>query len=139
MRRLILYTALASFGWIAAGSDAAPPSVAPGFLEGRLKVHVSGGARLADDTEPKVARINYADYPLVVLRKENREEIARITADENGHYRTPLPPGDYLLELKMRVLKRVETQLRPFTVISQQPVRVDMEVVAGLSVSGAPH
>ena len=139
MRRLILYTAMVSFGWIAAEGHAAPPSAAPGFLEGRLKVHLAGGARLAEDTEPEAARVNYADYPLVVLRKENREEIARITADEKGQYRIPLPPGDYLLELKMRVLKRVETQLRPFTVVSQQPVRVDMEVVAGLSVSDAPR
>ena len=136
MRRLILYTALVGFGWTAA---AAPPAIAPGFLEGRLKVHASGGARPADDTEPQAARVNYADYPLAVLRKENREEIARITADEKGQYRIPLPPGDYLLELKMRVLKRVETQLRPFTVVSQQLVRVDMEIVAGLSVSGAPR
>ena len=139
MRQLILYTALISFGWIAAESHAAPPSVAPGFLEGRLKVHVSGGARLAEDTEPKAARVNYADYPLVVLRKDNREEIARITADEKGHYRIPLPPGDYLLELKTRVLRRVETQTRPFTVVSQQTARVDMELVTGLSVSGAPR
>ena len=139
MRRWILYTALVSFGWTAAQSHAAPPSVAPGFLEGRLKVHVSGGARLADDTEPKTASVNYADYPLVVLRKDNREEITRITVDANGHYRIPLPPGDYLLELKTRVLKRVETQLRPFTVVSQQAVRVDLEVAAGLSVSGAPR
>jgi hypothetical protein len=50
-----------------------------------------------------------------------------------------LPPGDYLLQLKTRVLKRVETEARPFTVISQQTVRVDMELVTGLSVSGAPR
>lgn len=139
MRRLIVYTVLAGFGWTAAQSEAAPPSVAPGFLEGRLKVHVSGGARVADDAQPKDAQINYADYPLLVLRKDNREEIARISADENGHYRVPLPPGDYLLELKSRVLKRIERQLRPFTIVSQQTVKVDMELVTGLSVSGAPR
>jgi hypothetical protein len=83
--------------------------------------------------------VNYQEHPLVVLRKDNREEIARITADENGNYRIPLPPGDYLLELKTRVLKRVETQSRPFTVVSQQTARVDMELVTGLAVSGAPR
>lgn len=139
MRRLILYTVLAGFGWTAAESQAASPSVAPGFLEGRLKVHASGGARVADDAQPKDAQVNYADYPLLVLRKDNREEIARISADEKGHYRIPLPPGDYLLELKTRVLKRVETQSRPFTVISRQTARVDMELITGLTVSGAPR
>ena len=76
---------------------------------------------------------------MVILRKDNREEIARITPDEKGHYRIPLPPGDYLLELKTRVLKRVETQSRPFTVVSQQTARVDMEFVTGLAISGAPR
>ena len=138
MRRLLFYTALVGLCSIGAESHAGP-SAAPGFLEGRLKVHVSGGAKLADGDESKAASVNYAEYPMVVLRKDNREEIARISADEKGRYRIPLPPGDYLLELKTRVLKRVETQTRPFTVISQQTARVDMELVTGLAVSGAPR
>src|SRR5688500_2693310 len=134
MRRLILFPALASLCWFAVESSAGP-SVAPGFLEGRLKVHTSGGAKLADGEESKAASVNYAEYPMVVLRKDNREEIARITPDENGHYRIPLPPGDYLLELKTRVLKRVATETRPFTVVSQRTARVDMELLADISVS----
>jgi hypothetical protein len=138
MRRLIVLPALVTLCWFAAESSAGP-SVAPGFLEGRLKVHVSGGAKLADGDESKAASVNYAEHPMVVLRKDNREEIARITADENGHYRIPLPPGEYLLQIKRRVLKRVETQQRPFTVVSQQTARVDMELLSDLSVSGAPR
>jgi hypothetical protein len=138
MRRLFLFPTLVSLCWFAVESSAGP-SAAPGFLEGRLKVHVSGGAKLADGDESKATSVNYAEYPMVVLRKDNREEMARISADEKGHYRIPLPPGDYLLELKTRVLKRVETQTRPFTVISQQTARVDMELVIGLAVSGAPR
>ena len=98
MRQWILFQALASLCWFALESHAGP-SVAPGFLEGRLKVDVAGGARLADD-ESKAASVNYADYPMAVLRKADRAEIASVIADENGHYRIPLPPGDYLLELK---------------------------------------
>jgi hypothetical protein len=138
MKRLILFPALASLCWFAVESSAGP-SIAPGFLEGRLKVHVAGGAKLADGEESKAASVNYADYPMVVLRKDNREEIARLTPDEKGHYRIPLPPGDYLLELKTRVLKRVETQQRSFTVVSQQTARVDMELLPDISVSGAPR
>ena len=137
MRRLILFAAPACVCWFAVESYAGL-SVAPGFLEGRLKVHVSGGARLADD-ESKAASANYAEYPMVVLRKDNREEVARVTADENGHYRIPLPPGDYLLELRTRVRKQVETQQRSFTVVSQQTARVDMELLPDTSVSGAPR
>jgi hypothetical protein len=138
MRLLILFPALASLCWFAVESSAGP-SVAPGFLEGRLKIHISGGAKLADGDEAKAASVNYAEYPMVVLRKDNREEIAQITPDENGHYRIPLPPGDYVLELKTRVRKRVQTQQRPFTVVSQQTARVDMELLPDNSVSGAPR
>ena len=137
MRQLILFQALAGLCWFAVESQAGP-TVAPGFLEGRLKVHVAGGARLADD-ESKAASVNYAEYPMAVLRKEDRGEIARVIADENGHYRIPLPPGDYLLELKARSRKRIETQLRPFTVVSQRTVRLDMELLPDISVSGAPR
>ena len=138
MRRFIFFVSLVSFCWVAPASDAAP-AVAPGFLEGRLKVGVSGGAKLADETEAKAASVNYAEYPLVILRKDDRKEVGRITPDENGYYRVPLPPGDYLLELKRRVLKRSETQLRPFTVVSQQTIEVNLELLPNHAVSGAPR
>lgn len=137
MRRLILFVAVTCLCWFVVESYGGS-SVAPGFLEGRLKVHVSGGARLADD-EPKASSVNYAEYPMAVLRKDNRKEIARVTADESGHYRIALPPGDYLLELKAGAGKRAETRQRPFTVASQQTARVDMELLPDLSVSGAPR
>ena len=136
MRQLILFQALVSLCWFALESHAGP-SVAPGFLEGRLKVDVAGGARLADE-ESKAASVNYADYPMAVLRKADRAEIASVIADENGHYRIPLPPGDYLLELKVRSRKRLATQPRPFTVVSRRTARLDMELLPDPSVSGAP-
>ena len=140
MRRLLLlfYTAVVGLCAIGAKSEAGS-SPAPGFLEGCLKVHISGGAKLADGDESRAAKVNYAEYPMVILRKDNREEIARITPDEKGHYHVALPPGDYLLELKTRVLKRIVTQSRPFTVVSQQTARVDMELETGLEISGAPR
>ncbi len=138
MRHSILFVALASFCWLAIESRAGQ-SVAPGFLEGSLKVHVSRGAQLADGDEATAAKVNYPDYPLVVLRKDNKEEIARITADERGHYRIPLPPGDYLLEVKSSARKRDQKEQRSFKVISQQTARVDMEILPDLSVSGAPR
>ena len=138
MNRLLFSIALVGLCSIGAGSYAGP-SAAPGFLEGRLKVNMSGGAKLADGDESKAASVDYAAYPMVVLRKADRAEIARITPDEEGHFRIPLPPGDYLLELKTRVLKRVATQTRPFTVVSQQTARVDLELETGLAISGAPR
>src|SRR5687768_5704366 len=138
MRHSILFVALVGLCCFTMKSHAGQ-SVAPGFLEGSLKVHVSRGAQLADGAEAKAATVNYPDYPLVVLRKDNKEEVARITADEHGHFRIPLPPGDYVLELKSSARKRALKEQRPFTVISQQTARVDMEVLPDLSVSGAPR
>ena len=135
MRRPVFYAALAAL-CIIVGESHAAPSAAPGFLEGHLKIDVSGGAQLADD-EPKTNRINYAEYPMVVLRKGSREEIARVNADENGHYRIPLPPGDYLLELQTQMRKGRGRQQVPFTVVSEQTARVDMEIHGDPTVSGA--
>lgn len=137
MRSFIFYVGLAAY-WVTSVSHAAS-SVAPGFLAGRLSVQISEGAKLADETEAKAASVNYAEYPLVILRKADRKEVERITPDENGDYRVPLPPGEYLLELKARVRKQIQTQLRPFTVVSRQTVQVNLELLPNHAVSGAPR
>jgi hypothetical protein len=60
------------------------------------------------------------------------KEIARVTADEQGNYRLPLAPGNYVLDVQDRVRKRVRTKPQPFTVVANQVARVDMNVVIGL-------
>ena len=104
-----------------------------GFLEGHLKI-VFGMAVGSSDDMPRAeaAPESYAEYPLVVLRQDEKKEIARVTADENGNYRVGLPPGNYVLDVQDRVRKRVRAKPQPFTVTSDQTVRVDMNVVVGL-------
>jgi len=109
----------------------------PGFLEGNLKIEQSSGVNLADEPAPK-PRVNYAEFPLIVLSKDGQSEISHTTADENGHYRIALPPGDYVLEVKVRAGKQMNSQKRPFTIVSKETVRIDFEIGANLSVSGAP-
>ena len=111
-------------------------AASPGFLEGDVKIVTSRGANLAEDNQSSPPNINYAEYPIVVLDKEGREEITRITADENGHYRVSLPPGQYVLSLKARARKSLSAPQQPFTVVSQQTVHVDLQIRVGLSVSG---
>ena len=104
-----------------------------GFLEGHLKIIVGMAAQPSDDMpRPEIAPESYAEYPLVVLTQENNKEIARVTADGQGNYRVPLPPGNYVLDVQDRVRKRVRTRPQPFTVVSNQIARVDMNVVIGL-------
>ena len=138
MSRLFFAVLMASCCLLANASHAASP-VSSGFLEGQLKVLASKGAHLADENQPTPPRANYSEYPLVVLSKDGREEVTRIKVDDNGHYRVSLPPGDYVLALKGPSPKRIQQQQRPFTVVSQKTVRMDMEIMTDLSVSGAPR
>jgi hypothetical protein len=63
---------------------------------------------------------------------QEKKQIARVTADENGNYRVGLPPGNYVLDVQDRVRKRVRARPQPFTVVSNQTVRVDMDIDTGI-------
>ena len=104
-----------------------------GFMEGHLKI-IFGMAVGSSDEMPRAeaAPESYAEYPLVVLSQEEKKEVARVTADENGNYRVPLPPGNYLLDVQDRARKHVRARPQPFTVASSQTVRVDMNIVIGI-------
>lgn len=113
-----------------APSNAAPP----GFMEGHLKI-VSLREVEPSDAMPRqtVTAEQYAEYPLIVLSQDGKEEIARVTADGNGNYRVALPPGNYILDVQDRAAKRLRARPQPFTVVSNQTVRVDMNVVIGFA------
>ena len=103
-----------------------------GFLEGHLKI-ISPREVEPSDEMPRqtVTAETYAQYPLIILSAGAQKEIARVTADENGNYRVALPRGDYIVDVEGRVAKRLRVRPRPFTVVSNQTVRVDMNVVIG--------
>ena len=111
------------------GCTASNDAVPPGFLEGHLKILSPKPVELADeDVAAKVMGQNYADYPLLVLSRDGQKEIARVSADAEGNYRVALPPGDYILDVQGRASKRVRAKPRPFKVVSNQTVRVDMDI-----------
>ena len=124
------YAFLILVGWTAS-INAAPPQ---GFMEGDLKI-VSPRAVEPSDEMPRsaVAPETYAKYSLIILSQDGEKEIAHVTADENGKYRAALPPGAYILDVKDRVAKRVRAKPQPFTVVSNQTVRVDMNILIGLA------
>jgi hypothetical protein len=109
----------------ATSSDALPS----GAMEGHLKIVSPRAVEPSDNMpRPAVAPETYAQYPLIILSQDGEKEIAHVTADENGKYRVALPPGAYILDLKDRVAKRVRAKPQPFTVVSNQTVRVDMDI-----------
>jgi len=111
----------------------ASDNAAPGFLEGRLRIVAFKDVELAEGNPPKFSGGNHAEYPLIVLSQDGKNEIARVTADENGNYRVALPPGDYILDVHGRQPKgHVRAKPQRFTVISNRTARVDMDIDTGI-------
>ena len=103
-----------------------------GFMEGHLKIVVISPVEADNVPRPET----YAKYPLIILSQDGKREIARLTADKSGNYRIALPPGAYILTLQERSIEEraaepVHATQQPFTVISNQTVRVDMRIFIG--------
>jgi hypothetical protein len=103
-----------------------------GFLEGHLKIVSPKPVEIAEASPQKFTAQTYAEYPLIILSKDRKNEIARVTADGNGNYRIALPPGDYLLDVQGRAPGHVRAKPQPFTVVSNEAVRVDMNIDTGI-------
>ncbi len=111
------------------GCTASNNAVPPGFLEGRLKILSPKPVQPADENMAAKTAENYADYPVLILSRDGQKEIARVTADPEGNYRVALPPGDYILDVQGRKPKgHVRAKPQRFTVVSNQTVRVDMDI-----------
>ena len=104
----------------------------PGFVEGHLKISPSREVELADGKPPAMTAENYAQYPLIILSQDEKKEIARVIPDGKGLYRAALPPGDYVLDVKGRARGHVRAKSQRFTVVSNQTVRVDMNIDTGV-------
>lgn len=113
---------------IAGAACIAAPS---GFVEGHLKIYSPREVELAGET-PSKAAVNYADYQLVILSRDEKKAVARVTADEDGNYRMALPPGDYVLDVQDRRRRHVRAVPQPFTVASNQTVHVDVNIDTGV-------
>jgi hypothetical protein len=103
-----------------------------GFVEGHLKIVSPKEVELADGSPPATSAGNYAEYPLIIWSRDEQKEITRITADRNGHYRIGLPVGDYILDVQGRAPGHVRAKPQQFTVVSNQIVRVDMDIDTGV-------
>jgi hypothetical protein len=104
----------------------------PGFLEGHLKIVSPREVELVNGTPPAITTKNYAEYPLIIRSQDEKKEITRVTPDGNGNYRVALPPGNYVLDVQGRAPGHLRAKPRRFTVVSNQTVRVDMDIDTGV-------
>jgi hypothetical protein len=125
LKNLIIGCIFVVFAGSATSSDALPS----GVMEGHLKILSPKAVDIGDENAATVTAENYADYPLFILSRGEKKEIARITADANGNYRAALPPGDYILDVQGRPRKHLRWKPQPFTIVSNQTVRVDMDII----------
>ena len=115
----------------------APIQAAPqGFMEGHLKIVVIRAVE--PDNMPQASPETYAEYPLIILTQDGKREIARLTADKSGNYRTALPAGAYILAVQERpaeerAAERIHANRQSFKVVPNQTVRVDMTIFIGLA------
>jgi hypothetical protein len=107
-----------------------------GFVEGHLTIVSPKPVQPTDENVAAETGENYADYPLVILSQDGQKEIAQVTADGDGNYRVALPPGRYILDVQGRVRRHVRAKPQPFTIVSNQTVRIDMHIDADHSRSG---
>ena len=141
--RYLIFACICSAFTAPASIEAAPQ----GFLEGQLKVISGRPVALDDETaskpidgKPAAAGTDYANYPLIVLSQREKKEVARITADAQGHYRAALPPGDYILDVEGREPKRLHVRAQPFKIVPNETVHIDMTIDAGFAAeANAPQ
>jgi hypothetical protein len=105
---------------------------ATGTLAGHLKIISLATVQPADGSIPTVTPETYRDFPLAVLSSDSKQEIATVTADAQGNFRTTLPPGSYVLDIQNRVRRHVRAKPVPFTVKANQTVHVNMEMDTGI-------
>jgi hypothetical protein len=104
-----------------------------GVVEGHLSILSQKEVELADAENTKTTPPpDYAEYPLVVLSRDRKQEVARLTVDANGNYRAELPSGDYVLDVQDRAHKHLRARPQLFTIASGRTVRVDMNVDTGI-------
>ena len=106
-----------------------------GFVEGHLKIIELKEVDLAGPAGSRPSKPiaeNYAEYPLIILGEGGKKEVARLTADKEGNYRIALPPGDYILDVAGRGQRHLRAEPQPFTIVSNQTLRVEMNIDTGI-------
>ena len=97
-----------------------------------MKIFPLSDVNLADDATAAKAEPPYSEYPLIIRSREGKKEITQVTVNRDGNYRVELPPGDYILDVQGSESRPARIKPRPFTVVSNHTVRLDMDIDTGI-------
>ena len=129
---LLRYLITACLSWILV-TTASSDSIGSGFLEGHVKIASAREVDLADASPAPNAATRYADYPLMILNKQDHTKITEVTPDNTGKYRVALPPGEYILDVQGRRPKgHLRATPQVFTIAANQTARVDIAIDTGV-------
>ena len=130
----VFFVCLVSLAITCGIADSSAPT---GWLEGHLRVVFLRGVDTGDEMPRRtVAPGSYAEYPLIVLTADRKQQVARLIPDDSGHYRAALQPGNYVIDVQDRMRKRLEVSAQPFTIAANQTAHVDITVISGLLAPG---
>jgi len=126
----VFFVCLVSLAITCGIADSSAPT---GWLEGHLSVGFLRGVDTGDEMpQQRIPPGSYAEYPLIVLTADRKQQVARLIPDDSGHYRAGLQPGNYVIDVEDRVRKRLEVSAQPFTIAANQTAHVDITVITGL-------
>jgi hypothetical protein len=126
----VFFVFLVSLAITCGATDGSAPG---GWLEGHLSVVFLKGVDTGDEmSRQTIAPGSYAEYPLIVLTADRKQQVARLIPDDSGHYRAALQPGNYVIDVEDRVRKRLEVSAQPLTIAANQTAHVDITVITGL-------
>ena len=92
MLMFLRYLVSSSIIFLLAGS-ASIKAESEGFVEGHLKIIFGFAVDQSDKMpRPEVGSESYAEYLLVILKQDEKKEVAQVTADENGNSTTAILP-----------------------------------------------
>jgi hypothetical protein len=103
----------------------------PGFVEGHINIGPLTPVEREGAPSPTVPAEGYADLQLAIFKADGKTKVAALTVDKEGNFRQSLAPGIYVVAMPLRRMTKANLP-KTITIVSDQTVRVDIEIDTGI-------
>jgi hypothetical protein len=107
-----------------------PPQT--GVLEGHVTIGPLVPVVREGEAEPTPSPEVYATRQIVVFREDGNTEVARLTIDANGDYRTSLPVGTYWVDINHAGIDSAAGLPSQVVIVHQEVTRLDIDIDTGI-------